>query len=345
MKTDEQNNPMETEKVIIIGAGPTGLAAAIYNSRAELSPFVIAGSPPGGQLTLTSEVENYPGFESILGPKLIETMRAHAQKFGTRFVDDNVVSVDFSKQPLKLTTSSKKGFYAKTVLIATGASAMWLELENEQRLRGKGVSACATCDGFFFKDKVVAVIGGGDTAMEEALTLTKFASQVYVLHRRDEFRASQIMQKRVLKHHKIKILWSTEVVDVLGEERVEGLKLKLNSDKAKETVEGDILKVDGLFLAIGHKPNSDFLINSGVLIDNKGYVKTSGWVAWEARKDPNYKLSITNFNFNHQYQTSIPGVFAAGDVVDYAYRQAGTAVGMGIAAALDIERYLGEQGA
>src|SRR3989338_69927 len=208
---------MKKEKVIIIGGGPAGLAAAIYNARADLSPLVIAGSPPGGQLTLTSDVENYPGFESILGPELVEKYRKHAEKFGARFVNENVASVDFSDQNnLKVKLNNGVEYSARSILIATGASAQWLGLESETRLRGKGVSACATCDGFFFKDKGVAVVGGGDTAMEEALTLTKFATKVHLIHRRDIFRASKIMQTRVLKDPKIEVHYNSVITDVSG---------------------------------------------------------------------------------------------------------------------------------
>ncbi len=328
---------METENVIVIGGGPAGLAAAIYTARADLSPLVIAGAPPGGQLTLTTEVENYPGIDSILGPDLITKMRGHAQKFETRFIDDNVKSVDFSKQPFTLTLSSGKQVAGKTILVATGASALWLGLENETRLRGKGVSACATCDGFFFRDKTIAVVGGGDTAMEEALTLTTFAKKVYILHRRDSFRASKIMQKRVLEHPKIEVMWNTTIEDVLGSERVEGLKIATGGAAAENLV------VDGLFLAIGHRPATDFLKDSGVILDEKGYIKTTVWAAWEKMKNPDYGLPTTGYKPHYHYATSVPGVFAAGDCVDYVYRQAGTAVGMGIAAALDVERYLAEE--
>ncbi len=330
---------MDIENIIIIGGGPAGLAAAVYNSRADLKPLVIAGSPPGGQLILTSDVENYPGFESILGPDLIVKMRSHAQKFGTRFIDDNVKSVDFSKEPFMLSLSTGKTIHTQSVLIATGASALWLGLENEQRLRGRGVSACATCDGFFFRDKVVAVVGGGDTAMEESLTLTKFASKVYVLHRRGEFRASKIMQKRVLESPKIEIKWNTAVEDVLGQDKVEGLQLK--DLKTKQITKN--FPIDGLFLAIGHKPDTEFLKESGVLLDKRGYIKTTGWTAWEVKKEPTLNSQLSTFNFHYQYTTSVDGIFAAGDCVDYVYRQAGTAVGMGIAAALEAERWLAEK--
>ncbi|OGK09517.1 thioredoxin-disulfide reductase, partial [Candidatus Roizmanbacteria bacterium RIFCSPHIGHO2_01_FULL_35_10] len=213
------NSIAKFENVIIIGGGPAGLAAALYTARAGLKPLMFAGSPPGGQLMLTSEVENYPGFESILGPELIQKYRTHVQKFGVRILDQNITKVLFNKSPFTLDTV-ENSYQAKAVIIATGAKALWLGLENETRLRGKGVSACATCDGFFFKNKVVAVVGGGDTAMEEALTLTKFASKVHLIHRRDQFRASKIMQERVLKNPKIEVLYNTVITDVSGENRV-----------------------------------------------------------------------------------------------------------------------------
>lgn len=300
-----------TEKVIIIGGGPAGLAAAIYNARAELKPFVLAGSPPGGQLTLTSEVENYPGFEAILGPELVQKMRDHALKFGARFVDKNVLSVDFSKKPFRVTTVDET-YEANAIIIATGAKALWLGLESETRLRGKGVSACATCDGFFFRNKTVAVIGGGDTAMEDAMTMTKFANKVYVIHRRGEFRASKIMQERVLNNPKIEVVWNTTIDEVLGTMRVEGVRLKNNEGKISE------LKLDGVFVAIGHKPDTD-VFKGKIELDEKGYIVT--------------KHSMT----------SVPGVFAGGDCVDHRYKQAATAVGLGVAAALDCERWLEEQ--
>lgn len=328
---------MDTENTIIIGGGPAGLAAAVYAARADLNPLVVAGSPPGGQLTITTEVENYPGFESILGPDLVVKMRNHAKKFETRFIDDNVRAVNFSKKPFTIMQSAGQELRAKTVLVATGASALWLGLENEARLRGKGVSACATCDGFFFRDKVVAVVGGGDTAMEEALTLSTFTSKIYILHRRDAFRASKIMQRRVLDNPKIEVKWNTTVEDVLGEERVEGLKIVTEDTKPQ------ILPVDGLFLAIGHKPNTEFLKDSGIVLDKKGYIKTSMWYAWEKAKGSSDESQTINHDFNYQYATNIPGVFAAGDCVDYMHRQAATAVGMGVAASLEVERYLAEK--
>ncbi len=370
------------ENIIIIGGGPAGLAAAIYNARANLNPLMFAGSPPGGQLTLTSDVENYPGFESILGPELIEKMRSHARKFGTRIVDENVVRVDFSKRPFeiylseaiagpaarqpqlsrlneatpigapRLASPAPNRYLANAILIATGAKAIWLGLESERRLRGKGVSACATCDGFFFKEKVVGVVGGGDTAMEEALTLTKFASKIYIIHRRDAFRASKIMQDRVLKHPKIEVIWNTEVVEVIGEQKVEEVKLVTTSLTGSTSSTNSTLKLDGLFIAIGHKPDTD-IFKGQIELDEKGYILTSQRKAINIVKlvksvelvklaEAN-STSLTNlyqFNPNYQYTTSVPGVFAAGDCVDSVYRQAGTAVGMGIAAALEVERAL-----
>lgn len=326
---NEQNTIYD---VVIIGGGPAGLSAAIYNSRANLKPLVLAGSPPGGQLMLTSEVENYPGFDHVLGTELIEKMREQAKKFGTEVVDENVLSVDFSKRPFNIKTISKT-YQANSVIVATGAKALWLNLESEQRLRGKGVSACATCDAFFFKNKVVAVVGGGDTAMEEALVLTKFASKVYVIHRRDTFRASKIMQERVLNHEKIEVLWSTNVTEVTGQMKVDGLRLNTNG---KEST----LAVEGLFLAIGHKPDTD-IVREQLELDQRGYVINTLRAGLEALK-PAEKAPFTPGKYDAYYHTmtSIPGVFAAGDNVDFHYRQAATAAGMGVAAALDAERWL-----
>lgn len=314
-----------THNVIIIGGGPAGLAAAVYNARAGLSPLMFAGAPYGGQLMLTSEVENYPGFESILGSDLIEKMRLQAKKFGTKILDKNIIKVDFSKKPFEIQTSEEK-YLANSVNITTGAKAIWLGLESETRLRGKGVSACATCDAFFFKDKTVAVVGGGDSAMEESLTLTKFASKVYLIHRKAEFRASQIMQDRVKKHPKIEVLWNTEVEEVIGENKVEAVKLTGTRQ----------LKIDGLFIAIGHKPDTD-IFKGQIELDEKGYILTS---QIEALRKANGLKSKENYDFKYQYMTSVSGVFASGDCVDHTYRQAGTAVGMGIAASLEVEKWL-----
>lgn len=354
---------MQVEKVIIIGGGPTGMGASVYNARADLKPLVIAGSPAGGQLMLTSHVENYPGFSSILGPELIAYMKAHAVKFGVRFIDSNVSHIDVTHKPFQVfLTDGKTSYSTESILIATGADALWLDLPSEQRLRGKGVSACATCDGFFFKDKIVAVVGGGDTAMEEALSLTKFASKIYVIHRKDAFRASKIMQGRVLTHPKIEIIWNAQVEEVLGENRVEAVRLQLvkswsgvgqESVQTKRPIQpiptNSTIKLDGLFIAIGHKPASDFLKGSGVIVDEKGYVMTSGMEAIRQVKSPESKVESQpieiknnndNFDFNYQYMTSVGGVFGAGDVIDPYYRQAATAVGMGVAAGLEVERYL-----
>lgn len=326
-------NEAKIENVIIIGSGPAGLAAAVYAARAALSPLMFAGAPYGGQLMLTSDVENYPGFESILGPELIEKMRSHVKRFGTRVIDQNVTKVDFAKQPFEISTLDQT-YQAKSIIIATGAKALWLGLENEQRLRGKGVSACATCDGFFFNQKIVAVIGGGDTAMEEALFLTKFAKEVTIIHRRDSFRASKIMQDRVLNHLKIKVLWNTTVVDVLGQDKVEGLKIESITDKKQQE-----MKLDGLFLAIGHKPDTE-LFKGQIELDEKGYIVTSAVAALGNSKSKTPLSGQDKFNFELQSMTTVPGIFAAGDNVDHVYRQAGTAVGMGVAAALEAERWL-----
>lgn len=341
----------KTEKIVIIGGGPAGLAAAIYTARAFLHPLVIAGSPAGGQLLLTSEVENYPGYTSILGPDLIAKFREHAEHFEARCRDENVVKVESKDAVHTVTLSNGDTIKTEALLIATGASALWLDIPSETRLRGKGVSACATCDGFFFKKKDVAVVGGGDTAMEEALTLTNFADKVYVIHRRGEFRASAIMQKRVLEHEKIEILWNCEVEEVLGEQKVEGLRLKISSDSksSRGSTVTEKLIVQGLFLGIGHKPATEFLEGAGLEIDEKGYLFTTGRCAWEEKKGKGfhhqcstYKADPTLFEEGFWYQTNIKGIFAAGDVIDYVYRQAATAVGMGVAAALEVEKYLGE---
>ncbi len=347
------------ENVIIIGGGPAGLSAAIYLARANLNPLVFAGSPPGGQLTLTSEVENYPGFESILGPELIEKMRNQAKKFGARIVDENVKEVDFSKKPFEIMGSIPKFFdgkpqtaknlvsspiKSKSIIIATGAKALWLNLPSEQRLRGHGVSACATCDGFFFREKTVAVVGGGDTALEEALTLTKFANKVYIIHRRDFFRASKIMQDRVFKNKKIEIIWNAVVSEIMGEKHVEEIKIKTVFVRRQS-----LIKLDGVFIAIGHKPDTD-LFKGQVEMGEKGYILTSMKTALENIKyqisnikNTYQKSNISNlnkFNYNYQTATSIAGVFAAGDCVDHVYQQAVTAAGTGVEAALEVEQYL-----
>lgn len=301
------------EKVVIIGSGPAGLTAAVYTSRANLKPLMIEGDEAGGQLMTTTEVENYPGFaHGITGPELIHVMRNQAQRFGTRFLTRNVTKVDLSQRPFKVWVNQQE-ILAETLIISTGATAKYLGLDSEKKYANKGVSACATCDGAFFRDVRVGVVGGGDTAMEEALFLTRFASEVFVIHRRDSFRASKIMSDRVLNHPKIKVLWNTEVREVLGDEK------KVVSLKLENLLENKIyeLPCEGLFLAIGHKPNTDLFKGQIELHDN-GYIKT--------KPDSTY--------------TNIEGVFAAGDVQDFTYRQAITAAGTGCMAAIDCERYL-----
>jgi len=339
------------ENVIIIGGGPAGLSAAIYLARASLSPLVFAGSPPGGQLTLTSEVENFPGHDSILGPELIEKMRKQAERFGAKIIDQNIIKTTLSDSKKEVFTA-EKSYTSKSLIIATGAKALWLNVPGEQKLRGKGVSACATCDGFFFKDKLVAVVGGGDTAMEEALTLTKFAKKVYIIHRRYSFRASKIMQERVFANKKIEIFWNAKVEEVIGKEKVEAIKIRVVNDQ--NLPQFKILEVDGLFVAIGHKPDTDIFAGQ-VEMDEKGYVITTARLAMEILKqkfkiqDANVKMTMQNlnlekivnkFDFNYQMATSVFGVFAAGDCVDYVYRQAATAAGMGVVAALEVEKWL-----
>lgn len=302
-------------KVIIIGSGPAGLTAAIYAARAELKPLVIAGLNPGGQLMQTTEVENFPGFpKGIMGPDLMTGMMEQAKRFGGEIASENVVSVDFSARPFTVKTDAAE-YKTKSVIIATGAEANWLNLDSEQKLRGKGVSACATCDGFFFKDKAVAVIGGGDSAMEEAVFLTKFASQVTIVHRRDEFKASKVMLKRAQDNPKISFVTNVQVLEVLGENAVEGLKLKDN-----QTGEEKTLVVQGMFLAIGHTPATKAFKAAGIETDEKGYIQIS-----------------------NQTKTNVEGVFVAGDVADHRYRQAVSAAGAGCMAALDAEKYLAER--
>lgn len=299
-------------RVAIVGSGPAGLTAALYAARANLAPLVISGVPAGGQLTLTTEVENFPGFpEGIQGPELIEKMRAQAERFGTEFLDANVTRVDFTHRPFLLEAGLSGSVRADAVILATGANARWLNLPSEQKLRGHGVSACATCDGFFFKGKELACIGGGDSAMEEATFLTKFATRVTIVHRRGEFRASPIMLERARANPKIAFLTDTEVVEVLGENGVEGLRLRHRPTGALSE-----LKVQGLFLAIGHDPATEVL-RGAVELDPKGFIKT-------------HEITRTN----------VEGVFAAGDVYDHRYRQAITAAGLGCMAALDAERWL-----
>jgi thioredoxin reductase (NADPH) len=321
------------ENVVIIGSGPAGLSAALYNSRANLNPLVFGGSPPGGQLTLTSDVENFPGIESIQGPELVQKMRAQAQKFNTRFIDQNVKEIEPIEGGFKVipAPANSTPVETKSVIITTGAKALWLGLESEKKLQGKGVSACATCDGFFFKNKVVAVVGGGDTAMEDAMTLTHFATKVYVIHRRGEFRASKIMQDRVLNHPKIEVIWNATISEIQGDQKVSGVKYNITTGEEKE------LTLDGVFIAIGHKPDTE-IFKDLVMLDDRGYILNSQAYALQLlRADAAEK---TKFDPLYPTMTSVPGIFAAGDCVDHLYRQASTSAGMGVAAALDVEHWL-----
>lgn len=304
---------MAIENLVIIGLGPAGYTAGIYAARANISPLCIEGYQSGGLLMLTSDVENFPGFpEGMMGPELMANFRKQAERFGTRFISKNATRVDFSSFPLKVYIENEE-IQAKAVIIATGAATKWLGLESESRLLGKGVSSCATCDGAFFKGARLIVVGGGDSAMEEATFLTRFASQVTVVHRKDNLRASKIMQERALKNPKINFIWDTEVLEVLGEDAVTGARLK-------NIKTGTIQEVpcEGFFVAIGHEPNTSFL-KGQVELDPKGYVVL-----------PKRPTTVT----------SRPGVFAAGDVQDTIYRQAITAAALGCQAAIDVERYL-----
>ena len=300
-----------TEKLTIIGSGPAGLTAAIYASRANLAPLMIEGVAAGGQLMLTTDVENYPGFpDGIMGPELMELFKKQAVRFGTRIITSDVSRVDLSQRPFRVSVGSDE-YETESIIVATGASARWLDVPGEEKLRGYGVSACATCDGFFFKDRPIVVVGGGDSAMEEALFLTRFASRVTVVHRRDEFRASKIMAARVLDHPKIDVLWNTVVEEVLGDTSVEAVRLK-NLDSGKI----DDFATQGVFVAIGHDPNTA-LFEGQLDLDEKGYLQVF-----------------------QNTSASVEGVFGAGDVVDHTYRQAVTAAGMGCEAAIDAERWL-----
>ena len=316
MSGNEQKNHY---KVVIIGSGPAGFTAALYTARANLNPVIFEGLQPGGQLTITTEVENYPGFvEGIQGPELMDIMRKQAQRFGAVSIYKEITEVDFSKHPFILKTYDDI-YTADAVIISTGASARLLGFESEKKYMGYGVSACATCDGFFFKSQRVLVVGGGDTAMEEANFLTKFASEVIIVHRREEFRASKIMLDKAINNPKIKFLTSKVVVEVLGNEEngrkvMTGVILEDTKDHSREE-----LSADGLFIAIGHKPNTD-LFKGQLAMDDTGYLKVKPGTTY----------------------TNIDGVFAAGDVTDKVYRQAVTAAGMGCMAAIDVERWLGE---
>ena len=303
-------------KVLIIGSGPAGYTAAIYAARAMLNPTLIQGIQPGGQMTITTDVENYPGYGDVIqGPWLMEQMETQARNVGTKIINDMIKSVDLESKPFTALSESGESYTADTLIISTGAQARWLGLESEKKFQGYGVSACATCDGFFFKEKEVVVVGGGNTAVEEALFLTSFASKVHLIHRRDELRAEKILQERLLKHEKINCIWDHELVEILGEDsppNVTGVKIK--NVKNNETQE---LKVDGVFIAIGHDPATQ-IFKKKVEMDDQGYIVT--------------KPDST--------ATSIEGVYAAGDVKDKTFRQAVTAAGMGCMAALEAEKYI-----
>jgi thioredoxin reductase (NADPH) len=318
----------EARQVVIVGSGPAGLTAAIYASRAQLSPLVIEGEPsstsdqPGGQLMLTTEVENYPGFvQGIMGPELMGAFREQAARFGTDYVTAKVSRVDLSARPFGLwigdPDAAEPTYSAEALIVATGAKALMLDLANEERLLGYGVSTCATCDGFFFRGHEIAVVGGGDSALEEALFLTRFADKVTIIHRRGELRASKVMQQRALANPKIEFLWHTSVVDVLGDSKVSGIRVRNN-----ETGEESDLGVTGLFVAIGHLPNTD-LFKGQLDMEDNGYLRTVGSTTY----------------------TNVEGVFACGDVQDHRYRQAITAAGSGCMAAIDAERWIEDQAA
>jgi len=306
-------------RVAIIGSGPAGYTAAIYAARALLNPVLISGIQPGGQLTITTDVENYPGFADVIqGPWLMEQMRAQAEHVGTEFIDDTVVEADLSSRPFRLVCDSGQVLLAETVIVATGAQAKWLGLDSEQRYRGFGVSACATCDGFFYRGRQVAVVGGGNTAVEEALFLTSFASKVTLIHRRDELRAERILQERLLAHPKVEVIWDAAIEEVVGEGDPGGVTgVRLKNVKTGET---STLAVDGVFIAIGHAPASE-LFRGQLEMDAAGYLIVKPGTA----------------------STALPGVFAAGDVCDAIYRQAVTAAGMGCMAALEAARFLAEE--
>ena len=309
-------NPTKHTKVLIIGSGPAGYTAAVYAARALLKPIMVTGMEPGGQLTTTTDVENYPGFaEVIQGPWLMEQMRDQAKAVGTEMIEDHISSVNLKSKPFEAIGDGGQKYTADSIIISTGAQARWLNLDSEQKFRGFGVSACATCDGFFFKDKTVAVVGGGNAAVEEAMFLTKFASKVKLIHRRNELRAEKMLQKKLMKNEKIEIIWDSVVEEVIGDDdpkNVKGLKIKnVITNKVSD------LKLDGLFIAIGHDPATQ-LFKDQLKMDKEGYLVTK----------------------SDSTETNIPGVFAAGDVKDKIFRQAVTAAGMGCMAALEAEKYL-----
>lgn len=310
------NQEIERAKVMIIGSGPAGYTAAIYAARAGLSPILYTGPQPGGQLTITNDVENYPGYpDGVMGPEMMEDFRKQAERFGTSVRYGMVTKVDFNAIPRVVTVDDQVTIHADTVIISTGASAKWLGIESESRLNGKGVSACAVCDGFFFKGQEVAIVGAGDTACEEASYLSNICSKVYMIVRRDEMRASQIMQKRVINNPKIEILWSTETDEILGEEEVTGVRVMNNKTGEKRE-----MPISGFFVAIGHEPNTG-IFKEFIHMDSSGYIKT----------------------IPGSTKTNVEGVFACGDAQDHVYRQAVTAAGTGCMAALDAERFLASQ--
>jgi len=311
-------NPTKHTKVLIIGSGPAGYTAAVYAARAMLKPMMVSGMEPGGQLSTTTDVENYPGFSEVIqGPWLMEQMRDQAKAVGTEMVEDHIASVNLKSKPFEAVGDGGQKYTADSIIISTGAQARWLNIDSEQKFRGFGVSACATCDGFFFKDKTVAVVGGGNAAVEEAIFLTKFASKVQLIHRRNELRAEKLLQKKLMENKKIEIIWDSVVEEVIGDEdpkNVKGLKIKnVKTNDIKD------LKIDGLFIAIGHDPATQ-LFKDQLNMDKEGYLLT--------------KTDST--------ETNIPGVFAAGDVKDKVFRQAVTAAGMGCMAALEAEKFLSQ---
>ena len=309
-------NPTKHTKVLIIGSGPAGYTAAVYAARAMLNPILVHGMEPGGQLTTTTDVENYPGFAKVIqGPWLMDQMKDQAKAVGTETIEDHISSVNFKSKPFEAVGESGKKYTADSIIISTGAQARWLNLESEKKFRGFGVSACATCDGFFFKEKIVAVVGGGNAAVEEAMFLTKFASKVKLIHRRDKLRAEKMLQKKLMDNKKIEIIWDSVVEEIIGDDDPKNVKgLKIKNVKNNKTSD---LKIDGLFIAIGHDPATQ-LFKDQLKMDKEGYLIT--------------KPDST--------ETNVPGIFAAGDVKDKIFRQAVTAAGMGCMAALEAEKYL-----
>lgn len=306
-------------KILIIGSGSAGYTAAVYAARAMLKPAIVAGLQPGGQLTITTDVENYPSFPEIMGPELMEKFKKHALKFGTRFYEDIILDVDFTQRPFRMRGESGTKYTADSVIIATGAQAKWLGLPSEEKYKGFGVSACATCDGFFYRGKDVVVVGGGNTAVEEALFLTKFASKVTLVNRRDELRAEKILQQRLFENEKVEILWDTRLEEILGSDNPPGVTgVRLRNVNSNDIFEREN---HGVFIAIGHKPSTE-IFNGHVKMNDGGYIETAA----------------------DSTATNIPGFFAAGDVSDEIYRQAVTAAGLGCMAALEAEKWLAEEG-